>query len=259
MPIDATQDALDLFAQLLRKQIHDEHRCNEIINILRTSISKEGYVGGESLVKIIDPRDGTFITKNYKITVLDDLGYPSRGVNDIGGQCVKGEIVSKGHIFKCMECQSLICEKHLKFIDEATGKAVCSYNGDSCFKKYYKKIYQKNRELNLKNIELSKETEIHQSILRNTNARKEAEKSKIELENLVNSRPGWLDRLFGHPTPYKPIMCTYCDFSPNTHTITCAQCGYLFTLRSDSARICPHCDTIVREIKCYRCQKPIYL
>jgi hypothetical protein len=244
---------INMMMRLLSKEFEDDHRGEETINIIKNSVGRDGVMGIDSIVKERDPVDGSFRMVHYKVPVLDDLGNPMHGAEDLGGECVGGDIVAKGSLFECMECNRLVCKKHVRFLDNNKEKPLCYVEGEGCFKRY-KKTYERERELERKRMIIEKEALLADFIERRYAALKSAEQAKADYKSV---NPGLFGRLLSFSSSGNPISCPNCDFSPSYHNVTCRDCGSIFKLRSGSPRLCPKCGTSIREIRCYRCKNII--
>lgn len=245
----------EIIMQSLTREIEDTYRGVENISILKTHVGIDGLLGLDVTVKKRDPRDGSFRIVHYTVPVLDDLGYPLRGAEDLGGECVLGEIVRKGHIFECMECNRLFCEKHLRFLGRSKAMPVCYVDGKGCFGSY-KKFYGKKRELELTRMLMEEEALIAEAFERRCISLKSAEQAKIDHEKNVG--PGIFRRLLTFSSNNR-ISCPNCGFKPGYHIVTCRRCGRVSEIRSDSPRVCSECGADMREIPCYRCGKTIHV
>jgi hypothetical protein len=163
MPDIDVRMMFDILMESMTRELEDKYRGEENISILKTRVGVDGVIGLDVTVKKRDPRDGSFRIVHYTVPVLDDLGYPLRGADDLGGECVKGELAKKGHIFECMDCNRLWCEKHLRFLGRNKTMPVCYVDGEGCFE-HYKKFYAKRRELELKRMLMEEELLIAASI-----------------------------------------------------------------------------------------------
>ena len=98
------EESAKLYMKLLEQAVKDKYRGHRDYHLMIQSIRSDlPIIGGEINVQKEDG-NGNFYTETYHVTVLDDLGNPLRGVDDLGGQCRKGEIVKKGFLFTCMKC-----------------------------------------------------------------------------------------------------------------------------------------------------------
>lgn len=244
---------IDIIMRLLSKEFEDDHRGTETINIIKSFVGIDGVMGLDSTVKERDPIDGSFRMVHYKVPVLDDLGNPMHGAEDLAGECVGGEIVAKGSLFECMECNRLVCNNHVRFRDSNKEEPLCYVEGKGCFKRY-KKTYEMERELERKRTIIEKEALLAESTERLYALLRSAEQAKIDYKSF---RPGLFGRLLNFSSSGPPISCPNCDFSPGYHNVTCRNCGFIFKLRSESPRLCPQCGTSIREISCYRCHNNI--
>ena len=289
------QDAFELYTRLVLRSLEDQYRGHEHYELIKTKITKEGVVGGQVTVKVRNP-DKSFRTVTYELAVMEDLGNLVRGVEDIAGQCVKGEIVKHGYLFTCVNCHKNFCMKHVRFFHGDRDKPLCTVGWFPCFDKYRaihdkheeleykrlitlkeaelaeaitwrnravrqaeeeKRIYEKNKRLEYKGSYVIKEAEVAEAQTRRNRAVREAQEEKYKLKDLKNSRPGFFDRLLVYSAPNKPVVCPNCDWGPATLRVTCPSCGIIFRMRSDSSRQCPSCGFVVREIPCIRCNKLI--
>lgn len=257
LPIDLNQEAITLYLELLKKHAEDQYRGHEDYHLIKKGITPDGLVGGDITVKKKNPKDGTYRTVTYHVSVFDHLGYPLRGVEDIGGRCKKGEIAKTGHIFKCIRCHHLFCEKHIKFFDYNPEYALCDVGWRSCFSRY-ESIHNRSEELKLKTLIRRREEELAIATGDHVKARRYVQEEKYALEDLEDSRPGFFSSLFGLSLTSSAIRCPSCDWSPNSCDVTCQSCGHPFILRAGSPRRCPSCGTVVTEIHCIRCPNTIY-
>jgi hypothetical protein len=244
---------LEMIKGSLSKEFEDDHRGDETITIIKNSPGIDGVMAIDSIVKERDPADGSFRMVHYKVPVLDDLGNPMHGAEDLGGECVCGNIVAKGSLFECMECNRLVCNNHVRFRNSNKEEPLCYVEGKGCFKRY-KKTYERERELERKIRIIEKEALLAESTERLYALLSSAEQAKIDYKSF---RPGLFGRLLNFSSSGHPISCPNCDFSPGYHNVTCRDCGSIFELRSESPRLCPQCGTSIREISCYRCKNNI--
>jgi hypothetical protein len=253
MPDIDVRMLFEILIESMTRELEDKYRGVENISIVKSRVGLDGVIGLDVTVKKRDPRDGSFRIVHYTVPVLDDLGYPLCGADDLGGECVMGEIVKKGHIFECEDCNLLFCEKHLRFLGRNKETPLHYVNGKGCFQPY-KKIYEKKRELECKRMIVEEEALIADAVERRYMSVKSAEQAKINYEI---ARPGFFGKILALSSPNNRIRCPNCGFRPSYHNVTCQSCGSVSEIRSNSPRICPECGINIREIPCYRCSKII--
>ena len=252
MPDPDVRMLFEIILQSLTREIEDTYRGVENISILKTHVGIGGVLGIDATVKERDPRDGSFRMVHYTVPVLDDLGYPLRGAEDLGGECVAGEIVRKDHIFECMDCNRLVCENHVRFLGRNKTMPVCYVKGKRCFDRY-KNFYEKKRELELARMLMEEEALLAEAVERRCASLKSVEQAETK-----SVGPGIFRRLLTF-TSNNRIRCPSCGFQPSYHRVTCERCGMVSEMRLGSPRVCSQCGTEIREIPCYRCNKVIHV
>jgi DNA-directed RNA polymerase subunit RPC12/RpoP len=246
---------LDLFIKLLIKDVENRYRGRVNIKQLKTKITSDGFFGGT--VKIIerDPDTGFFYEVEREVVVLDDMGEPIYGPEDIGGQCVKGEIVKRGSLYKCVKCGRRVCPNHVKFLGDDQDKPYCDVGFIGCYNRY-RKLFNRAEERRQQMYELGEETQLEgtkTTYLGEHLGRRRAEKQVEDYERGI--KPSFWDWLIGSPVPRKPIRCPHCGWSPSAYSVTCENCGTVFSIRADTSRRCPLCDYVVTEVECFRCHR----
>lgn len=272
MPLtDMLQDKVArLYFELLTQRVKDQYRGHEDYHLIMDSIrSNFPLVGANVKVQRTD-RKGNFYTRSYKVVVKDDLGNFISGVEDIGGQCCKGEIVKKGFIFTCMECGQLFCRRHIKFVDNDPRKPLCNYGIfglEGCYKASWRQYSAKYIGRNYE--------EADTNVLRETLLRKkliaEIAKHDMEIDN-INSSPALSlppsQERTSLPPPTKKtgllgrlwyggvhsVTCGNCDERISLSDVLCPNCRNVIDLDIDAPLACPICHSPITEVDCPHCQ-----
>ena len=176
------QETFEIWMRAVRRSIEDEHRGEESYEHIKTGITPEGLVGYDGSTKERNP-DGSFRMVRRRVRFMDDLGNILLGAEDVAGQCVKGEIVKQGYLFTCIKCHKRVCMKHARFFNGDRDKPLCTVGWFPCYDKY-KRIHDKNEELEHKKIITIREAELAEAITwRNRVVRQAEEEKKIYEKN----------------------------------------------------------------------------
>jgi len=267
------QESAKLYMQLLEKSVKDKYRGHRDYHLMIQSIRSDlPLIGGEIKVQKEDG-NGNFYSETYHVTVLDDLGNPLYGVDDLGGQCRKGEIVKKGFLFSCMKCGRNFCKEHVEFVDNDPNRPLCKYDpgffvSKGCFYRHWKRYSLNPEHPEHASINIAKQKlELKRMELEQRKIEKELEqlKSGIVVDNrpLIGSpanrkrlpqpkKKGLLSRLFAD---VHRISCgnPYCNHSFQLQDIICPGCSNTITIRDGDAFVCPHCNEPVKQVKCPKC------
>ena len=273
MPMtDMFQDKVaGLYFELLTQRVKDQYRGHEDYQLIMDSIRSDFPLVGANVKVQRQDSKGNFYTRTYKVTVKDDLGNFVSSVEEIGGQCCKGEIVKKGFIFTCMECGQLFCRKHIKFVDNDTKKPLCRYGilgWEGCYK-------ASKRNYSVKYIGRNYE-DADTSALREALHRKkiiaEITKHDQEIDSINNpeptpSLPPSRERTYLPPPAKKTELlsrfmhgsvhsfsCGYCQESIWLSDIPCPNCRNLIDLDVDDPLACPICNSPITQVDCPHCQ-----
>ena len=262
MTIGLDQEILGLYMDLLKQKVKDQYRGHQDYHLMLNEIdSRVPIVGGKINVQKED-RHGNFSTVTYNVTVKDDLGNFIQSIDDLGGQCMKGEIVKKGSIFVCSECGGLFCRRHVKFVDNNPQKPLCRYGfmkreGCYFFKwKYYtdggiKKIQEKTGIINAE-AELVKAQKKLEAIQEGRIVIGEDEGLKILPSS--KKKTGLLGRLI-HGSVYSIHCGNYrCKRMISFADITCPGCRSIITIDVDDSLNCPMCGEPITQVKCPYCE-----
>ena len=264
------EQSAQLYMQLLERAVKDKYRGHRDYHLMIQSIRSDlPIIGGEIKVQKEDG-NGNFYTETYHVTVLDDLGNPLHGVDDLGGQCRKGEIVKKGFLFTCMKCGKNFCREHIEFVDDDSRKPLCSYDrgwfmSQGCYWAYKQKysvtkIDEKN--LNKTSTANLREYLEREKILKEIKELKGDEVSNESHPQLESpsrkslpppkKKRGFLARLF---SDISSINCgnPYCDKVIPLHDLICPGCRNTITIRNGDAFVCPHCTEPVKQVECTTC------
>jgi hypothetical protein len=194
MPMDIDGKTLfNLLHELVDRRLQEFYRGNENIRILKPFIGTDGMIGFVGSIIKTDPRDGSFRIVEIYLSVLDDLGYPLHNIEDVGGQCVMGEIVKAGHIFRCRDCNRFFCEKHVRFLDRNEEEPLCFVKGKGCFQPYKREI-DRIRDLERKRFLIEEETRFAKAVEERFLSMRLAEQAKADYRN---SCRGIINRLLG--------------------------------------------------------------
>ena len=249
---------LDLFIKLLIKDVESRYRGSVNIRQLKTRITSDGFFGGTVKIMERDPETGFFHEVEKEVVVLDDMGEPIYGPEDIGGQCVKGEIVKRGSLYKCVKCGRRVCPNHAKFLGDDQDKPYCDVGFIGCYNRY-RDLFRRAEERRQQIYELGEETQaeaVKTTYLSRFLGRRREEKRVEDYERSI--KPSFWDWLTGSSVPRKRIKCSNpgcIGWSPPSVSVTCENCGTVFSIRADTSRRCPTCDWVINEIECFRCHE----
>ena len=267
------EELANLYFELLTQKVKDQYRGHEDYHMMLNAIdSRIPILGGKINIKKEDSK-GNFRTVTYNVTVKDDLGNFINSIDDIGGQCIKGEIVKKGSIFICMECGELVCRRHVKFVDRNQQKPLCCYGfvgWDGCYHSY-KKTHSVKRignnyddaptqdleELLKRKSIISDISKLDQEIKQTTSGVAPRQTLTASHHNNILAPPkkaGRLSRLMwgsvhsikcGNPACGKRIWLS---------NYVCQSCRNVVDLHVDNPLFCPRCNAPVKQVQCPECQ-----
>lgn len=250
------QETMDLYMQLLRKSVKDKYRGHQDYHLILNSIDPDTPIVGGKITVQKEDRNGNFYTVTYNVTVKDDLGNFIQSIDDLGGQCMKGEIVKKGYVFTCLECGEPFCRRHVKFVDKSYKKPLCRYGFmgyEGCYARYWKE-YTDSGITRIKT-----ETERLETI-----SQYEIAKKKLDAIQrgqfigddsggrilLPRKKTGLLGRALHGSV--QSIRCGYCNESVSLAGVRCPNCQNFVDIDVDSSN-CPNCREPIREVNCPRC------
>ena len=247
-----------LYMELLRQKVKNEYRGHQDYHLMLKAIdSKVPIVGGEIKVQKED-KNGNFYTVTYHVTVKDDLGNFLHSVDDLGGQCMKGEIVKKGYIYTCMECGEPFCRRHVKFVDGNPKKPLCRYGFlglEGCY------FYYAGGRSDGGIAKIKEEAERLHAEAERAKAQKELEaieKGQYVIEGdqtRVLPQPkktGLLDRMI-HGSVHS-IHCGNCDRMISFADIICPNCRNCVDINIDAPFNCPVCGEPITQVECPNCE-----
>lgn len=259
MPTVLDAEILQLYMLLLKQKVKDQYRGHEDLHIMLKSIDSDvPIVGGEVTVQKED-RNGNFYTRTYHVTVKDDLGNFINGVDDLGGQCMKGEITKKGFIYQCLECGDLFCRRHVAFVDKDYNKPLCRYGFmklEGCYFTHWKEHTDGGTS------RIREATEHIEALTEYETARRKLEavkKGQVLLDSESGSRlllprkkTGLLGRML-HGSVHS-VKCGNCDWLISFADYKCSNCHNVVDIDIDSPLACPRCGEPVRQVRCPRCE-----
>ena len=245
------KETLQLYMNLLRQQVRDEYRGHQDYHLMLNSIDSDfPMVGGDIKVQKQN-KDGSFYTVTYHVTVKDDLGNFIKSIDDLGGQCMKGEIVKKGFIFTCIHCSKPFCRMHVKFVDDDPRKPLCNYGFagmGGCYFSHAKrysdgginKIQQETKRLKV-------EADYYRAV-------KELKAVKKGKSAALPSNPNLKNRLLGGGV--QGITCgnPSCSKYIELKGIICPNCRNSIEINNGSPLSCPICGEPVTQVECPFCE-----
>ena len=273
MPVtDMLQDSVaKLYFELLTQRVKDQYKGHEDYQLIMNSIRSNFPLVGANVKIQREDGKGNFYTRSYKVVVKDDLGNFVTGIDDIGGQCCKGEIVKKGFTFTCMECGQLFCRKHIKFVDNDSKKPLCHYGflgWDGCYKSSWKSYSVKwvGRDYENADTNTLRETLLRKKLI------SEIAQKDLEIDDTINIRPvqslppgrqqsqlppsskksGLLSRMWYGSV--HSVTCGYCNESIALAGIPCQNCRNVVDLDVDAPLKCPVCHSPITQVDCPHCQ-----
>ena len=265
-PLDALLDQSELsqlYMYLLKHKVKDQYRGHQDYHLMLKAIDSEFPIVGGNIKVQKEDKNGNFSTVTYHVTVKDDLGNFIQSIDDLGGQCMKGEIVKKGYIFTCMECGQPFCRRHVKFVDNDPKKPLCRYGfmgWEGCHFSH-KGGYSDGGIAKIRT-----ETERLEALGDYEQARKKLEaiqKGQLALEGEAEQqrqpalpppkkKTGLLGRLL-HGSVYS-VRCGNCNEMIAFADIVCPSCRNIIDIDIDSALKCPVCGADITEVDCPRCE-----
>jgi phage FluMu protein Com len=260
--LDALLDQSELaqlYMLLLKQKVKEKYKGHQDYHLMLNCIDSDvPIVGGEITVQKED-RNGNFYTVTYHITVKDDLGNFIQSVDDLGGQCMKGEIVKKGYVFTCVECGEPFCRRHIKFVDNNYKKALCRYGlmgWEGCYATHWKQYTDGGIH------RIREATEHVEALAEFETAKKKLEAVKKgqylieggELKRLpqLRKKTGPLGR-FLHGS-VQTIRCGNCNRTISLAGIRCPNCQNIIDIDIDSPLICPLCEGRISQVDCPDCE-----
>ena len=269
--LNIQDEVTQLYFELLRQKVKDQYRGHQDYHLILGSInSKVPVVGGKVKVQKED-KNGNYYTVTYNVAVKDDLGNFIQSIDDLGGQCVKGEIAKKGYIFTCMECGQTFCRKHIKFVDHNSNKPLCRYGfmgWEGCYSahkhRYSTGITRTHKDT------LRDQLEAERMIT-------EIAKVRQERENIINSQSIVASSRGGNQLPSQsrqPSLMTrlihgsvqsvqcgnpVCNATITLSGITCPSCRNVIDIGINDPVKCPICSAPIRTVDCPSCQAKIEL
>jgi hypothetical protein len=260
--LDALVDQSELaqlYMLLLKQKVKEKYKGHEHLEIMLNTIDKNVPIVGGNITIQIEDRNGNFSTRSYHVTVKDDLGNFIQGVDDLGGQCVKGEIVKKGYIFTCIECGEPFCRRHVKFVDNNYKKALCRYGfmgWEGCYASHWKEYTDGGIH------RIREATEYVKARAELETAKKEFEAVKKgkylieggELKRIpqLRKKTGAFGR-FLHGS-VQTIRCGNCNRTISLAGIICPNCRNSIDIDIDSLLVCPVCEGRISEVECPDCE-----
>lgn len=268
------ENIAELYMQLLERAVKDKFRGHQDMSVMLDSIHEQvPMVGGEINIQKQD-REGNFYTQTYHVAVKDDLGNILKSLDDIGGQCRKGEIAKKGSIFTCMECGELFCRKHIKFVDNDVMKPLCRYGlmgWEGCYtsharaysdggiagieKETDKLIALTEREKAEQQLKALKQRKKRHRLIGGMSAlqpRSPRASQRQSTGTVQRRRTGTFQR-FLHGDVYK-VKCGHCGDDIYFADIVCSECRNIISIDIDSALKCPVCGAPVMSVQCRSCE-----
>jgi hypothetical protein len=253
------QEILGLYMEMLKQKVKDQYRGHEDYHLMLNAIdSNVPIVGGE--IKVLkEDSHGNIRTVKYHVTVKDDLGNFIKSIDDLGGQCIKGEIVKKGYIFTCMECGELFCRRHVKFVDNDPEKPLCRYGfmgRGGCYTSYANKHSTGVSQGDIIKLEKQIQEEELKAKLSETRKKREAiEKGQYVLEDPRQLPTPKKTGLLGNVKPFS-ILCgnPQCNERIKLVDIPCPSCRHTITIDSGMPLTCPVCGESITQIECPNCE-----
>lgn len=263
--IGIQEELVRLYFDLLSQKVKDQYRGHQDYHLMLDSIDKRfPVVGGKVKVQKED-KNGNFYTVSYNLTVKDDLGNFLHGVEDMGGQCMKGEIVKKGFIFTCMECGEPFCRRHVKFVDRDYKKPLCRYGftgRSGCYASYWKEYTDGGIKM------IRERTDRLRAIREYTE-----EEKRLEAVEQGQALPDYREeerKAISPPPPRKKtgalsrflygdvhnIKCgnPKCGHRIILNNILCPSCRNVVNLDVDAPLVCPACGNSITQVSCPDCE-----
>jgi hypothetical protein len=263
MPNGLDQEILGLYLELLKQKVKDQYKGHQDYHLILDSIdSRFPMTAGKVNVQKQD-RHGNIYTVTYHVKVKDDLGNIIESPDQLGGQCMKGEIVKKGHIFTCMECGELFCRRHVAFVDDDPEKPLCRYGfrkWEGCYVQHAKKYSTGVSEHDLTKLKKHIEKAKLEAELRAVQAGQIPIEGSPELLGIPGETRKVLPApqkrgLLGGIKPYS-IRCgnPRCERKIKLVDITCPNCRRSITISSGMPLSCPMCGEPITQIECPYCE-----
>lgn len=248
------KDLFNLYYDMLKQSVKDQYKGHEDYVVLLDAIhSKVPIVGGKVNIQKEAP-DGTITTRSYQIIVKDDLGHILNGPDDIGGQCVKGEIVKKGHIFICMVCGDLFCRRHVKFVDNNPEKPLCHYGflgWEGCHFGHAHK-YSVGDQIELERLKHEIEKKKLLAELERAETQQYIDVGQSQDTLALPKKTGAVKRLI-HGNAYF-VRCGNCNEKIWFSNIVCPACRNTISIDVDASLKCPVCGEPIRQVECHSCE-----